>query len=199
MTKQLAIMVFMGIMLIASPALAGGQEVCPNQGKVESVVPGDLDDIVLDAGTMVCIKAGTTVVHVVADGVQTLAELIGNGKNISHYTIDDWPTTTTTTSPTTTTTVPEVTTTTVPETTTTVPETTTTVPETTTTTVAETTTTTTGSATTSVPEAVTTTVAGPETTVPSELPHTGINTSVWVASALGLLLSGGLLLRKMEA
>ncbi len=188
MTKQTAIMVFMGIMLIASPpALAGGQEVCPSEGKVESVVDGDLDGIVLDAGTQVCIKAGTTVVYVEADGVQTLAELIGNGKNVSHYTIISVPETTTTT------TAPEVTTTTVPE------VTTTTVPETTTTTVPETTTTTTPSATTTVPETTTTTVPDPGTTVPSELPNTGANTNVWLATALGLLLSGGLLLRRMEA
>ena len=188
MTKQLAIMVFMGIMLIASPALAGGQEVCPSEGKVESVVDGDLDGIVLDAGTQVCIKAGTTVVYVEADGIQTLAELIGNGKNVSHYTIITVPETTTTT------TVPEVTTTTVPETTTT------TVPETTTTTTASatTTSTTTTTTTTTVPE-TTTTVPDPGTTVPSELPNTGANTSAWIATALGLLLSGGLLLRKMEA
>ncbi len=169
MMKQLAIMVFMGIMLIASPALAGGQEVCPSEGKVESVVDGDLDGIVLDAGTQVCIKAGTTVVYVEADGIQTLAELIGNGKNVSHYTIIFVPETTTTTAP-----------------------------EVTTTTVAETTTTTTASPTTTVAETTTTTVPDPGTTVPSELPNTGANTSVWVAAALGLLLSGGLLLRKVS-
>lgn len=119
--KQIATLLFTGIMLIPLTALAG-QEVCPNDGKVESVVDGDIDGIVLPAGTEVCIKAGTLVVYVTADGVQTLVELIGNGKNISHYTIITVPTTTTT--------VPE-TTTTQPETTTTIPETTTTEPGTT--------------------------------------------------------------------
>ncbi len=174
--KQIATLLFMGIMLMPATALAG-QEVCPNEGKVESVVDGDLDGIVLPAGTEVCIKAGTTVVYVVADGVQTLVELIGNGKNISHYTIictttRCGPTTTTTVPETTTTTVPPTTTTTIPETTTTVPATTTTVPETTTT----------------VPG---TTVP---TTTPSELPDTGINAGALVAMGVVLLMSGGLIL-----
>ncbi len=179
--KQIATLLFMGIMLIPLTALAD-QEVCPSEGKVESVVDGDLDGIVLPAGVEVCIKAGTLVVFVVADGVQTLVELIGNGKNISHYTITCTVAArcgpTTTTVPPTTTTIPP-TTTTVPETTTTVPETTTTQPETTTT-IPETTTTIPG---TTVP-----------TTTPPELPDTGINVGDLVVMALVLLLSGSLLL-----
>ncbi len=181
--RKIATLLFMGIMLMPATALAG-QEVCPNEGKVESVVDGDLDGIVLAAGTLVCIKAGTTVVYVTADGEQTLAELIGNNKNVSHYTvISTPPTTTTTTVPPTTTTVPP-TTTTVPRTTTTVPETTTTVPETTTT--DPVTTTTDPVTTTTDPETVV-------TTVPSELPKTGVNASALILTGL-VLMSGGLLL-----
>ncbi|KKL19709.1 hypothetical protein LCGC14_2462790, partial [marine sediment metagenome] len=115
----------LSIMLMPATALAQ-QEVCPPDGKVESQVPGDLDDIVLPDGTVVCIKASNELVTVTADGVKTLFELINNGHAVSHYTIISTPTTTTTT------TDPDTTTTTMaPETTTTVPETTTTDPATT--------------------------------------------------------------------
>ena len=171
--KKIATLLFMSIMLMPATAIAGqGQEVCPSEGKVET---GDLNGIVLPAGTEVCIKAGTTVVYVTADGIQTLHQLVGVEQGVSHYTVIS--TTTTTTSPTTTTVPP--TTTTVPETTTTIPVTTTTDPVTTTTD-PETTTTDPG---TTVP-----------TTVPTELPRTGANASALIVMGLVLLMSGGLLL-----
>jgi hypothetical protein len=101
--------------------------------KVESQVDGDLDDIVLPAGTLFCAKGSTDATGILtADGQKTLLQYLGNDHNVSHYVTYPPQTTTTTTVPTTTTTVP-TTTTTVPTTTTTVPTTTTTVPTTTTT------------------------------------------------------------------
>lgn len=176
---------------------------CPVEGKVESVVDGDLDNIVLAAGTHVCIKGGQTTMLVTTNGEDTLVELLGTGQNVSHYTIIQQPPTT---APTTTTTVAETTTTTVAETTTTTSQTTTTQPtftEQTTTTVAEcppgmvhqppfcvepaevlgeTTTPTVGASS----------VAGETVDV---LPFTGANTATLALSALGLLLLGGALLR----
>lgn len=110
------------LMLIAAVALGTSNgNVCPEQGKVESQSDGDLDDIVLDAGTEVCIFGANVQVNVTADGEATLRELLGLNKNVSHYTITKPPSTTTTTTEqeTTTTTIAETTTTTVAETTTT--------------------------------------------------------------------------------
>jgi hypothetical protein len=142
--------------------------------KVESQVDGDLDDIVLPAGTLFCAKGSTDATGILtADGQTTLFEYLGNDHNVSHYVTYPPQTTTTTTLPTTTTTVP-TTTTTVPTTTTTVPTTTTTVPTTTTTTVTTTTTTVPGGGggggggTTTVPVTTTTTpTVGPTTVQPS--------------------------------
>lgn len=136
-TLAVALMVI-GLLLLgfmaAQPA-EGKQDVCPEEGKVESVVDGDLDNIVLDAGTLVCIKGSTTMVVVTADGESTLRELLGIDQNVSHYTEESWNTTTTTT----------------PSTSTTVPSSTTTIPEETTTTLGSETTTTSGGSTTSTP------------------------------------------------
>ena len=157
----------------------GAQEVCPEAGKVTSQVDGDLDDIVLDAGTLVCIKAGNDLVNVTADGELTLAELIDNGHNVSHYTILEEPSdTTTTTTAEPTTTGPEDTTT------TTEPTTTTTTPGSSSTTTGPATTTRPGDTTTSAQPATTTT-AGPTGADPAvaELPYTG------PAGVVGLILA----------
>lgn len=174
----LAILTILGMLALIVFVMTGtaqGADVCPEEGKVESQVDGDLDDIVLDAGTLVCIKAGQDLVEVVADGESTLAELIDNGHNVSHYTVLDETTTTTTVEvtttqsdeePTTTTLPDETTTTTMEDTTTTTVEdtTTTTVEDTTTTTVEDTTTTTVEDTTTTTEEETTTTTVPEETT-----------------------------------
>ena len=163
-------------------------EVCPEQGKVESVVDGDLDGIVLDAGVEVCIKGGQVLMTVTADGTSTLAELLGTGQNVSHYTVLE------VTSSTTSTTVPSTTTTIVVETTTTSGVTTTTTfPETTTT---PSTTPSTEAPTTTVLDPTTTTVVA-TTTVSSveELPFTGAEEWLFPLG-LVLLASGGYLLRR---
>jgi hypothetical protein len=159
----------------------GLEQVCPEEGKVESEVDGDLDEIILEAGTEVCIKGGQTLVNVTADGESTLAELLGTGQNVSHYTIGGTPSTTTT-----------------------LPETTTTVEESTTTSEAQTTTTTEPSSTTSTstPESTTSTVIvtstlpslSPSQSSPDELPFTGLNTA-WGALGLALAASGAFLVR----
>lgn len=190
MRRIAAGMTLAGLLLVMVPmhALAKpGQEVCPNERKVESVVDGDLDGIVIAQDVQVCIKAGTDVVYAMGNGVLTLAELVGNGKNVSHYSILDLPE-----EPTTTTTVPEETTTTVPDGETTVPEeTTTTVPQETTTTQYQ------------PPDTVT--VQTPPTTVPPTvteqpptLPHTGPE-DIWLAGlGLALLAGGGALVRSAK-
>lgn len=152
-------------------------DVCPEDGKVESQTDGDLDDIVLPAGTEVCIKGGQTLVNVTADGTKTLAELLGTGQNVSHYTPETPSTTTTTQSPTTTTTF---------GTTTTSEATTTTSPPATSSTSTVPTTTPTSSPTT------TPTTAPPVTTTtpPTEtLPFTGPAESFGLAALAGVALS----------
>lgn len=158
----------------------GLEQVCPNEGKVESVVDGDLDNIVLYAGTEVCIKGGQTLVNVIADGTSTLAELLGTGQNVSHYTE-----------------VLSSTTTTIPSTTSSTEAPTTTMFEATTTTVAVTTTvldpTTTLDATTSSSFSIL-------TSTESTLPFTGPResyASLGLAGAL-LMLLGGLVLRSVK-
>lgn len=159
-------------------AYGNGQEVCPDP-KIESVVDGDIDDVVLPAGTEACIKGSTVVVYVTADGESTLRELLGIDKNVSHYGILS----TTTTTEATTTTIADTTTTTVEATTTTAGDETTTTPqETTSTTVVDT----------------TTTVGTPDDPGNPELPFTGINYGVWLTAALGLMGAGGLVLRSVK-
>ena len=109
------------LMGVAANAETLDSDVCPELNKVESQVDGDLDGIILEAGTLVCIKGGQTKVTVTADGESTLAELLGTGQNVSHYSIIEYPdetTTTTTEVPPSTTTTTEATTTTTPTTTT---------------------------------------------------------------------------------
>jgi hypothetical protein len=193
--------------------IASGSEVCPEEGKVESQSDGDLDGIILPEGTLVCIKGGQTLVEVEADGESTLAELLGTGQNVSHYTILDYSTTTTTLVEETTTTqgdeeptttLSQTTTTLVDETTTTtvVEETTTTQSDDgTTTTVAETTTTG-GDTTTTVADSTTTTAATTTTTdpaTPPELPFTGIPSILWVAAGSTLISTGVFLVRRFRS
>lgn len=176
---------------------ANAAEVCPEEGKVESIVDGDLDGIVLDAGTEVCIKGGQTLVTVTADGTSTLAELLGTGQNVSHYTILEVPPSTTTT----TTSIPETTTTTVTETTTTEPpsESTTTSP-TSETTQPSTTTTEAPSTTSSSPTPTTTETSEPTTTTPTRpvLPYTGAESLVGLSLLAAALLGGGITLLRRD-
>lgn len=156
----------MGLFFLATAAL--GQEVCPEDGKIEAQGE-ELDDIVLEEGTEVCIKGGTDVVYVVADGESTLFALLGNGHSVSHYTVvKDAPPTTTTTRP----------------------------DETTTTTRVEETTTTTGdtsTTSTTAPVTTTTTVDPPEP--PVELPYTGAPSVLLAALGLTCLVAGGAAVR----
>lgn len=190
------LIVILQLIFVAAMAEAAPAEVCPEEGKVESTVDGDLDDIVLDAGTLVCIKGGQDLVTVTADGESTLRELLGNDKNVSHYTVleEPSPTTTTTTSIPTTTTTTVSPTTTVPETTTTTIE-----DETSSTSLPDNTTTTTpqeeDTTTTTTVETTTSTVP----TAPSELPYTGAS-DLMAYTILGILLlsMGGLTLAAMR-
>lgn len=165
-------------------ALAAPADVCPEDGKVESTVDGDLDGIVLEVGTEVCIKGGQTLVTVTADGTSTLAELLGTGQNVSHYTVLETPSTTTSTTtsiPATTSTIPESTTTTQSPTTTTQPTTSTTMESTTTTE-------TSAPVTSTVPEDPSTTIQSPSSPT---LPFTGAgDTEAWLVLGSILLLGG---------
>lgn len=166
---------------------AGGTKVEAN-GETQTAI----NDLVLAAGTRVCVKAGPGNTDIViADGEDDLQDILFNagikngggtdGKDVSYYVV--YPpldtTTTTTAPPTTTTTVPPTTTTTAPPV-----VTTTTAPPVTTTTVSE-------------PPA-----PGPETTPapvtspqpvssPATLPHTGGGDLFWIG--LFVLAGGGLL------
>jgi hypothetical protein len=161
----------LAVVLLALPAY--GADVCPEDGKVESVVDGDLDGIVLEAGTVVCIKGGQALVTRIADGIDTLFLLLGTGQNVSHYTILEEPsatTTTSTTSSTTSTTTAETTTTTSEGSTTSAP--TTTVPSTSTTLPS---TTTSESTTSSVPAGSDSTVTSMASSTTPEPPKLGSN------------------------
>lgn len=77
-------------LLFATASANGG--LCPDEGsgtKIESQVDGDLDDIVLDAGTLFCVKAGNTNTGVlVADGETRLCDYLDDCRhNVSHYII----------------------------------------------------------------------------------------------------------------
>lgn len=191
------------------------QEVCPEEGKVESQVDGDLNDIVLDYGTVVCIKGGQTIVTLTSDGYLTLFEMLNTGHDVSHYTVLELPpppccVTTTTTTPSTTTTVPDTTTTTDPGTTTTsttLPSTTTTTPATSTTVPDSTTTTVPDTSSTTVPSDTTTTTGGAtsitppdtDTPTPTELPYTGPVAITGLALLGALLIGAGVTLIRRTA
>lgn len=140
MRKLYALVTVALLLALAIPALADhgtltDQGNCPVEGKINATeeTQDEINNLVLAEGTHVCVKGGSDdAVLVTADGEQTLQELLGalnqNGqlKDVSHYTIIQQPTTTTTVEETTTTTVEETTTTTVEETTTTTAQETTT-------------------------------------------------------------------------
>jgi hypothetical protein len=123
----------------AGPAMAA--ELCPGENQnapalppgftlIEKVETGNLDDVVLPAGTYFCVKAGNQATGILqSDGSTTLFEYGGGEFGVSHYVIYEFEEETTTTPTTTTTTTPTTTTTTTPTTTTTTtPTTTTTTP-----------------------------------------------------------------------
>lgn len=108
------LLVFLSTVLIATLAGSGWAwgttEHCPDfnsPNKVESQTDGDLDGIVLPAGTKVCVKGSTVATGIViADGVKTLYEILGIGKNVSYYITYTVTPTPTPTSPTPTPTTP---------------------------------------------------------------------------------------------
>jgi hypothetical protein len=68
---------------------AGATEHCPDHnrhpGKVEG---GNLNDIVLEAGTNFCVKGSTEATGIlVADGVTTLFDYLNNGHDVSYYVV----------------------------------------------------------------------------------------------------------------
>ena len=90
-------LVVLATMLIGSASAAVGQ--CPAgwTTKVEAQTSGELDDVVLEAGTVFCVKAGTQNTGMLtADGTTTLCEYLieagivtrsGDCKNVSHYVV----------------------------------------------------------------------------------------------------------------
>lgn len=171
-----------------------------NGTKTNSVVDGDLNAIVLPAGTLFCVKAADDNSGVLtADGVKTLLQYVtwlNNGNqtpNVSHYVVYR-PVTTTSIDVTTSidiTTTSDITTTT-DQVTTTTREVVTTTSEATTTTAGAAGTTTLLVTTTEAP--TTTTTAAPAT--PEELPYTGFDL-LWLGFAAVILAStGAYLVRK---
>jgi hypothetical protein len=77
---------------------------CPEAGKVEANAENQeaINDLVLDAGTHVCIKGAQKTALVTADGESTLMELLDsrnandNLQDVSHYSVIENDTTTTT-------------------------------------------------------------------------------------------------------
>jgi hypothetical protein len=63
---------------------------CPDfnsPNKVESVVDGDLDGVVLDEGTLFCVKGGNqdATGYLTADGTTTVGEYLPGKYNVSYY------------------------------------------------------------------------------------------------------------------
>lgn len=83
------------LLVVAVPVALGTTERCPEGGvKVESVVDGDLNDVVPVEGTLICVKGSTDATGIiVADGETTLVEYLGNGHDVSHFvTYEEEPT-----------------------------------------------------------------------------------------------------------
>lgn len=100
------VLVTIGILIAAAAALGQATEHCPDhqghEGKIES---GDLNGVVLDAGTEFCVKGATDATgKLVADGETDLSAYLGNGHDVSYYVVYGAITTTSTTQPSTTTT-----------------------------------------------------------------------------------------------
>ncbi len=174
------------LMSLSLVAGATGTEHCPDHESNPKVETGNLNGIVLDAGTSFCVKGSTDATGILtANGTTTLFEYLGSDHDVSYYVIYETSppsTTTTTVSETTTTTVVNTTTTTQPE------VTTTTVPETTTTTLPY----------DSIPE-TTTTVTVVEEITHTTLPFTGPTTNLGLVALAGLaLIAVGTVLRHVK-
>jgi hypothetical protein len=83
------LLVFVGVFLILTVALADGAfaktEHCPAGG---TKTEGQHNDVVLAAGTQVCVKGSTDATGIItADGTSTLFELLGNGHDVSYYVV----------------------------------------------------------------------------------------------------------------
>lgn len=195
------------IVLISLPALSASGP-CPETStsiKTASVVDGDLDAIVLSAGTSFCVKAAEENSGIqTADGVKTLLDFVtwlnngGQTPNVSHYVVYPAGTTTSTSSTTSSPTTTAPTTTTLPPTTTTTGSTSTT--EASTTTVIETTTTGPTTSTTGDPTTTTASTPVPTTTpgTPEELPYTGFD-PVFLLGLVAILSSTGLFLLRRSS
>lgn len=166
------------VLLLTVRVAAAATEHCPdhngNPGKVEG---GQLNDIVLEAGTVFCVKGSTDAVSGTADGTTTLAAYLGNDHDVSYYVVYSRPTPPPP--------PPEETTTTTTE-----------VPNETTTTVAEETTTTTAAPTTTVSNDTPSVTTTPTPVERTELPYTGIDPAFLLGSAGLLASSGAYLVRK---
>jgi hypothetical protein len=88
------------ILAVAAIAVAGqsaaiaATEHCPTGGVKVEATADELNLIVPAAGTLVCVKGSTEATGiVVADGVQTLVEILGNGHDVSYFvTYEEVPT-----------------------------------------------------------------------------------------------------------
>lgn len=87
------IAVFAILLIGASTPVLAVTEHCPDGGtKIESQVDGDLDNIVLTAGTSFCVKGSTDATGIlVADGETSLFDYLGNGHNVSYYVVYETP------------------------------------------------------------------------------------------------------------
>lgn len=78
--------VLISLLAFGGGTVSAATEHCDSGGtKIESVVDGDLDNIVLAAGTEACVKGSTDAVSFTADGQTSLVDYLDNGHNVSYY------------------------------------------------------------------------------------------------------------------
>ena len=90
--------------LFAANAALATTEHCPDGGTKVEAVGDELNDIVLPAGTLVCVKGSTEATGIVeADGQSSLFDILGNDHDVSYYVVygeeEPSPSPTTTPSP----------------------------------------------------------------------------------------------------
>lgn len=87
-TRRIAatILAVLAIALAGSAGVSASTEHCPSGGVKVEATGDNLNLIVPPVGALVCVKGSTDATGiVVADGVQTLVEILGNGHDVSYY------------------------------------------------------------------------------------------------------------------
>ena len=87
--RTLAAVLSAAVLLVAfSAPVAAKSQHCPDKNHPSKVERGNMNDVVLAAGTIVCVKGSTDATgKVVADGIKTLEQILGNGHDVSYYIV----------------------------------------------------------------------------------------------------------------